>query len=738
MDNTPQLAKAPSAVGRGSRRFGNSVTVKATGRFLRRQLWVRPIIAAIVLGLIGWQVNRLVEGALREQRKQELTTILKANVTALGEWIQGQQENVRLVVADETLRPWVKELLAAEAGPEGLEGRLLGNRAQESLRHRLLPRIKPFGYTGYFVVSPSFVILASDLDPPVGQTLSDYRREFVAKVLSGTPAVSKPFRSHFLLMDEHGQLRADLPTMFTAAAIRDEAGKPLAVLGLRIRPEAHFTTILQVARVGQTGATYAFDRSGMFLSQTPDDDQLKQIGLLADRPEEKSVLTLEIRNPGVDMTTGERSSVRRADQPLTEMAADAVAGNSGSNVEGYRDYRGVMVVGAWQWVDKYDLGVATEVSAAEAFRPSYILRYAFWAMLGLLGLLAVVLLFLMWFMGRQQRRLQAAVLEARQLGQYTLTEKLGAGGMGTVYLARHAMLRRPTAVKLLDVDKVSDATVARFEREVQLTSTLTHPNTVAIFDYGRTPEGIFYYAMEYLEGINLEDLVARFGPLSEARVVHILRQAASALAEAHAAGLVHRDVKPANIFLTCRGRLYDFVKVLDFGLVKELDAQDAPHITSANAVTGTPLYLSPEAVNRPDQVDARSDVYAIGAVAYFLLTGAPVFTGASVMEICMKHVQATPEPPSARSSRPVSPALEKLVLRCLAKSQAQRAADAAALLRELDECSVAGHWTQADAAAWWAANRPQIKARSAEAPAPTRHNEPAGAPGGATMAYEEK
>src|SRR5262249_34398118 len=300
--------------------------------------------------------------------------------------------------------------------------------------------------------------------------------------------------------------------------------------------------------------------------------------------------------------------------------------------DGYRDYRGSPSVGAWRWLNDYDFGVGTEVDTAEAFRPVYILRRAFWGLMGLLAVSAVGIFAAMGFMDRQPRALQKATLEAKQLGQYALEENLGAGGMGTVYKARHAMLRRPTAVKLLDVDKMSDAAVARFEREVQLTSGLTHPNTVAVFDYGRTPDGIFYYAMEYLDGMNLDDLVKKHGALPEARMAFILRQVCGSLAEAHAAGLVHRDIKPANIFLTRRGGLHDFVKVLDFGLVKALDGQDKANVTSPNALIGTPLYLAPEAMNHPDRVDARTDVYAVGAVGYFLLTGTPVFTGSTIME----------------------------------------------------------------------------------------------------------
>jgi serine/threonine protein kinase len=274
--------------------------------------------------------------------------------------------------------------------------------------------------------------------------------------------------------------------------------------------------------------------------------------------------------------------------------------------------------------------------------------------------------------------------------------------MGTVYKARHALLRRPTAVKLLHPEAICDAVLARFEREVQLTSGLSHPNTVAIYDYGRTSGGTFYYAMEYLDGVNLDELVKKYGPLPEARAVYILRQVCASLAEAHAAGLVHRDVKPANILLTFRGGQHDFVKVLDFGLARHAGQRHDVSVTSTDIVAGTPLYVSPEAVTQPANIDARADVYAIGAVAYYLLTGSPVFVAPSAAEICLMHVTQTPEALSSRTQRPVSAALEALVLRCLAKAREDRPDDAAELLDLLETCPVSGRWTAADASYWWA------------------------------------
>lgn len=263
------------------------------------------------------------------------------------------------------------------------------------------------------------------------------------------------------------------------------------------------------------------------------------------------------------------------------------------------------------------------------------------------------------------------------------------------------MLRRETAIKMLDVDKVNDASLVRFEREVQITCQLNHPNTVAIYDYGRTPEGVFYYAMEFLDGINLQTLVEEYGPQPEGRVIHILSHICGSLYEAHLLGLVHRDIKPANIMINRRGGETDVVKVLDFGLVKALDETKQIEATLSNSLTGTPLYMAPEAIQAPNTVDGRSDLYAVGAVGYFLLTGKPVFDSSSLVELCQQHVEAAPLPLSQRLGKPVTPELEHAILACLEKSRNRRPATARDLADLLRRCPSANTWSMDDADAWW-------------------------------------
>jgi eukaryotic-like serine/threonine-protein kinase len=309
--------------------------------------------------------------------------------------------------------------------------------------------------------------------------------------------------------------------------------------------------------------------------------------------------------------------------------------------------------------------------------------------------------------------LQERVRAAMKLGQYTLLEKIGEGGMGAVYRARHALLRRPTAVKVLASEKAGPAMIVRFEREVQLTSEIAHPNIVSVYDFGRSPDGDFYYAMEFLEGVDLQRLVELDGPQPAARVAHILGRVAEGLAEAHSVDLIHRDVKPANIVLCRHARRPDQVKVVDFGLVKQINSAD-PAVSSENAITGTPLYMAPEALTSPGEIDTRSDLYSLGAVGYFLLTGEPVFVGKTVLEVCAQTLHEPVVPPSKRAHLTLPPKLEALVMACLAKSKSGRPDSAEAFLATLRACDVTA-WPLEEAQRWWTTRGEALERRPAKA-----------------------
>ena len=485
----------------------------------------------------------------------------------------------------------------------------------------------------------------------------------------------------------------DSPKIWISAPVRNSAGEIIAALDIGKPANERFAPLFAAASVGASGEGYAFDRRGVLLSESRFREALVERGEL--RAGESSVLRQRLYDP------------EAADEPqLTRLVTQALAGSGaeparlqGDILEPYRTYHGGRVVGAWRWLAPHDFGVAVEVSESEALAPLRRIELAFLALGAVVGAVAFGFLVAMLRMQRMAEEVEAA----QRVGNYELLEQVGQGGMARVYRAQHRLLKRPTAVKIIELAMTTDEMLARFDREVRLASQLMHPNTVEVFDYGRTPEGQPFYAMEFLDGLTLQQVVEQHGPLPPARAAHALRGIAGSLSEAHARGLVHRDIKPANVMLCRRGGEDDVVKVLDFGLVKDTRSPHTRDLTRALRVLGTPAYMAPERIERPDSADARSDLYALGAVGFYLLTGKAPFDGDSDLALAYKVVNVPAPRASTATAESVPAELDELIARCLAKSPEQRPASADEVAAELDRLAVSAPWTNRQARAWWEA-----------------------------------
>ncbi len=690
-----------------------SMSMSRAGLFLKTQLWIWPIVAVLVLSVVGFTIRRSIETTIKENLESGLQTLVTVEVAMLNNFFHVQQSNANALVHDKQVRDAVSDLLEQSVSVN--TDRMIVHDAEmhQKLSSELGAAMSSQKYIGYFVTDKTKKIIASSYPVLIGQQDIPEYDEFLTRALDGITVVTPPFSSVVMTKSDASGTRMGQPTMYVCAPLQDDSFQVIGALALQISPDKEFTPILQLGKIGESGETYAFNADGVMISNSRFDDELILLGLLADQEDSRSILNAVVRDPGGDMTAGFRPNVRRAKLPLTRMAEDAIAGTSSDDasfdVEGYRDYRGVMVVGAWRWMNDFNIGVAIEVDVAQAFRPLVILKWAFWSLYALLVISSIAIFAFSLIVARLRRDAQKAAVEAQQLGQYTLEKKLGSGAMGVVYRGHHAMLRRPTAIKMLDIDTINETTIARFEREVKTTCLLNHPNTIAIYDYGRTPEGVFYYAMEFIDGIDLQELVTEYGPQPESRVIHILLQMCGSLYEAHSLGLVHRDIKPANTMFSRRGCQPDFVTILDFGLVKAADDGNRSMVSGRVGMTGTPLYMSPEAIQAPMSVDACSDIYAVGAVAYFLMTGESVFEAGNIVELCRKQVDETPVLPSKRGDIKISTQLEDAIMSCLEKSRAKRPQTARDLAQLLEKCPEANTWSIEEGDAWWGRHDRGIK-----------------------------
>ncbi len=498
------------------------------------------------------------------------------------------------------------------------------------------------------------------------------------------------------------------PVAWFLAPIRNGDGPATAALAMGVEADRVLATIFSAARPGNTAEAYAFSDDGLMLTQSRFAEELASAGVLPDSAAGSSAFLVPVRDPGGNLTSGHEPTLEPAARPLTQAAALAVAARRkavesdrrGVIATPYRSYRGTDVIGVWRWLPAYDLGVIAEIATTEAFAP---LRY-FWISFAVIGGFVVLSLGAALMSALSLSRLQRQFGRLQRLGAYTLERQISEGGMATIYLARHALLKRPTAIKILKKHVATDEFIHRFEREVQIASQLLHPNTVRIYDFGRTREGQPYYVMEYLDGVTLAELVAHSGPVPPGRVIHILRQVGAALREAHQHGMIHRDVKPENVMLCRRGE-DDVVKLLDFGLVKNLESAQTRDITKQLKILGTPRYMAPERILNPPDVDARSDIYALGAVGYYLLTGKPIFEGDNNLDISNQVLHATAPRVSASGVAGIPDGLDELIAACLEKDRARRPQAIDAVIEALDRLTSRLAWTNADAEAWWASYR---------------------------------
>ena len=630
------------------------------------------LTAILAVGL--WSYGR-VHNSLREIRASGLQTLLNSQVAALELWIAEGKRESRQLASEPQLRAEI----------EALSGAPHDNGKPDARRiiDAILRDSDGIGAVAAHVIDPAGAIIASSIDNAAGRRAEPDLLLHLEPVFRGDAAFVRPHRRV-----------AGKPLVWFEAPVRAAGGKVIAALGLGFAADGPFAEILKVGRPGSTGEALAFDADGWLLSESRHLMELRDKGLGGNDP--GGVLAVRLSAP---------SSHEDGESPpsLTRLAATAIASRHGAEadrqgllLDPYPGYLGREVIGVWRWLADDDMGIAVEMEAAEAYAPLIYLQIGYAAVLLLMGLV-----WLSAFLprGTLERALRRS--RVRQVGPYRLLRQIGEGAISNVFLAQHHLLRRPAAVKVLKPQATSDEWVARFEREVQLASRLHHPNTITIYDYGTGPNGLFYYAMEYLEGISLADLVERYGPVPPARVAHILSQACLSLAEAHAQGLVHRDIKPQNIMLCQIRGERDVVKVLDFGLVKQISGSHTRDLTSTMKILGTPLYMSPERIRNPADADARADIYALGAVAFNLLTGKRLFETETDHDLTYQVLHVKPRRASECAPAPIPPVLDELVARCVEKDPAARPQSVTEVDDLLGQVLAQTPWTSRQIEAWW-------------------------------------
>ncbi|MDT3736589.1 MAG: serine/threonine protein kinase [Denitratisoma sp.] len=635
--------------------------------FTRRNTLIAILVALVAAAAAVWAFIN-VQTAVREARRTYLGGLLDTQAELIDFWISARKYDARQWAGDEELRRLVRELIArSRSGPAATKRRLHGE-----LLKRLAPALEDGNLALANIVAPDGILLASLVPEYTGRRLAPAFRERLARVFRGEQVFIGPMFEAERLPGP-GVANPDTAIVWAAAPLRDESGRVVAVLCLGRHAGKGFAHRLEITRPGATGEAYVFDRDGRMMSNSRFEDRLKAGGLLA--PGQTALGRVMVRPPDGDQ------GIHAATARPTELAARALqaAAAPGGERKGilltpYRNYAGDSVIGAWQWLDEHQLGLAVEIGEAEAYKTIAILN----TQLGVMVLTLAVAVFLGPMLPGILWRRVVPVKRGQSVGAYRLERKIGEGGMAEVFLGTHERLGRPAAVKIVKGGQREEIQ-QRFEREARLLASLSHTDIAAVYEIGNIEDGRPYYAMEYFDGEPLDRIVARDGPMEEGLACEVLIRLCGILQHACDRGVLHRDVKPENLLLARDAQGEVSLKLIDFGLAKALDPALHDQLTREVSLLGTLGYLAPERIRDPADADIRGEVYGVGAIGYFLLTG---------QEWLPNLESAAPEeaPPIGARRTLETPGLEAVIAKALRHRKSARWENCRELAAALESC----------------------------------------------------
>ncbi|WP_157491270.1 serine/threonine protein kinase [Flammeovirga sp. SJP92] len=653
-----------------------------------------------VLLVLGFWVRKHIYNVVFYQEIEEKRAQLNATTTIIQDWVNDEKRKVKEIASTKTLRNFaivIDSLQRLELPHEVYLQKIQPYNAQINK----MKDIMGFEYISLIhknelkITYNTFQSEQQFNSPLINKKLSKHLFDYHNELKKGNTIFIPPIHISASLLEKDSTLNTDSDCAVGTPVYNNENKIVGFVLTVTLAKK-QFSNLFKATLYGQSSESYAVNKDGYIISESRFTKDLQKSGFLKHK---SSIYHLEDLNPEVNVMEGESPDLEKINWPLTATSMkfyEYLKGNSkvnnGEIDHIYKDYRGVDVIGVWQWIDDLDFGIVNKEDASDALE---MIRKMDWV-LGILYFIICVLCFLLYHSNIRILRFNSKI---KQLGQFTVVDKIGEGGFGVVYKAEHSLIKMPVAIKLLKKDFITDDNVKRFEREVMATSALKHPNTIKIYDYGTSNEGYFYYVMEYIDGVTLAKIIDRDQVFPINRAVYILLEVAYSLREAHHKNLVHRDIKPMNIILSKQGEAYDQVKLLDFGLVKEL-APNTEH-TAFHKVGGTPLYMAPERLRDPNNSDSKVDIYSLGILGFYMLNGR------LMIEILSQKVLSGQESIEQNDihklveREDIPEDLYALLEKCIQFDPKKRIQSIDDLIFQLEKIAQKHQWTKHNAQDWW-------------------------------------